>query len=103
MAHLPTTSQPSIGDFLGVYEPLLAAGRDVVSVHLAGGMSGTCGSARQAREQLGDDAGRVHVVHSETACGGEGFRVLPASPPAAAGLPPEAVAERAPPRPPPPT
>ena len=25
---LPTTSQPSIGDFLAVYEPLLAEGRD---------------------------------------------------------------------------
>jgi DegV family protein with EDD domain len=93
--HLPTTSQPSIGDFLAVYEPLLAAGRDVVSVHLAGGMSGTCGSARQAREQLGDDAARVHVVDSETACGGEGFVVLAACAAAEAGHPAEAVADRA--------
>src|SRR5207302_9512603 len=38
---LPTTSQPSIGDFLGVYEPLLDDGNDIVSIHLAGGMSGT--------------------------------------------------------------
>src|SRR3954452_21046329 len=27
----PSTSQPSVGDFLAVYEPLLEAGRDVVS------------------------------------------------------------------------
>ena len=45
---LPTTSQPSIGDFLAVWEPLLEAGHDVVSIHLAGGISGTCEAARQA-------------------------------------------------------
>jgi DegV family protein with EDD domain len=31
---MPTTSQPSVGDFLSVYEPLLAAGHDVVSIHI---------------------------------------------------------------------
>ncbi|MDO8209431.1 DegV family protein [Conexibacter sp. CPCC 206217] len=75
---LPTTSQPSIGDFLAVYEPLLDAGRDIVSIHLAGGMSGTVGAAQQAREQLGERAPRVHVLDSESACGGEGLVVLAA-------------------------
>ena len=46
---LPTTSQPSVGDFLAAYEPLLDAGRDVVSVHISGGLSGTPEAARQAR------------------------------------------------------
>jgi len=31
---LPTTSQPSVGDFLACYKPLLRAGHDVVSVHI---------------------------------------------------------------------
>jgi fatty acid kinase fatty acid binding subunit len=75
---LPTTSQPSIGDFLAVYEPLLDAGDEIVSVHLAGGMSGTVRAAEQARDQLGDRADQVHVVDSETACGGEGLVVLAA-------------------------
>ena len=75
----PTTSQPSVGDFLATYEPLLDAGRDVVSVHLAAGLSGTYQSALQARDALGDRAERVHVVDSATACGGEGFCVLAAS------------------------
>ena len=44
---LPTTSQPSIGDFLAVWEPLLEAGQDVVSVHLSGGISGTVEAARR--------------------------------------------------------
>jgi fatty acid kinase fatty acid binding subunit len=47
---LPTTSQPSIGDFLAVYQPLLDEGKDLVSIHLAGGMSGTVHAAEQARE-----------------------------------------------------
>src|SRR5690242_11653956 len=51
---LPTTSQPSVGDFLAVYEPLVQAGHDVVSVHISGGISGTVESARQAAAQLGD-------------------------------------------------
>jgi DegV family protein with EDD domain len=73
---LPTTSQPSIGDFLAVYEPLVAAGTDVFSVHLAGGISGTVESARQAAEQAG---GRIEVMDSETACGGLGLVVLAAA------------------------
>ena len=64
---LPTTSQPSIGDFLAVYEPLLDAGSDIVSIHLAGGMSGTVSAAAQAREQLGERADRVEIVDSATA------------------------------------
>src|SRR5947209_5162879 len=80
---LPTTSQPSIGDFLAVYEPLLDAGHDIVSIHLAGGMSGTVRSAEQARAQLSERADRIHVIDSESACGGEGLIVLAAWPGAA--------------------
>ncbi len=78
-AFLPTTSQPSIGDFLEVYEPLLDAGDDIISIHLAGGMSGTVRAAEQAREQLGSRADRVHVFDSATACGGEGLVILAAA------------------------
>jgi fatty acid kinase fatty acid binding subunit len=93
---LPTTSQPSIGDFLGVWEPLIDAGQDVVSIHLAGGISGTCEAARQARELLverglGD---RVEVIDSESACGGTGMLVLAASAAARAGADKQAVVER---------
>jgi DegV family protein with EDD domain len=94
-ADLPTTSQPSIGDFLAVYEPLLEAGNDIVSIHLAGGMSGTVRSAEQARDQLGDQAERVQVIDSESACGGQGLVVLAAAAAAETGADAEAVAERA--------
>ncbi len=92
---LPTTSQPSIGDFLAVYEPLLAAGREIVSVHLAGGMSGTVRAAEQARDQLGRNAERVHVVDTATACGGEGLVVMAAVAAARSGADGAAVARHA--------
>jgi len=92
---LPTTSQPSIGDFLAVYEPLLERGDDVVSIHLAGGMSGTVSAAEQAREQLGADADRVHVIDSESACGGQGLMLLAAAAAAQMGGDAQAVCDRA--------
>src|SRR5215208_1545286 len=47
-----TTSQPSVGDFIAVYEPLLSEGKEIVSIHLSAGISGTHESAMQARERL---------------------------------------------------
>jgi DegV family protein with EDD domain len=93
---LPTTSQPSIGDFLAVWEPLLEEGRDIVSIHLAGGISGTCEAARQAHGLLGERGlgERVEVIDSETACGGMGLLVLAACAAARAGCDRSAVAER---------
>jgi DegV family protein with EDD domain len=94
-AKLPTTSQPSIGDFLAVYEPLLDAGEEIVSIHLAGGMSGTVRAAEQARDQLGDRAQHVHVIDSASACGGEGLVAMAAAAAARSGADGAAVAEHA--------
>ncbi len=83
-----TTSQPSVGDFRAVYEPLLADGREVVSIHLSAGISGTCDSARQARQQLIDEGiggERVHVWDSRSACGGQGLMAMVAARAAADG------------------
>jgi len=94
---LPTTSQPSIGDFAAVYEPLLAAGKDIVSIHLSGGLSGTCGAARQAGAMLEERSGgarRIEVLDSRSACGGLGCVVLAAAARARAGAPIEEVAQR---------
>ena len=85
---LPTTSQPSIGDFLGCYEPLLQDGHDILSIHLSAGISGTYDSALQARAQLmerGLEAGRLVVLDSRTVCGGLGLQLLAAAAWARAG------------------
>jgi DegV family protein with EDD domain len=93
---LPSTSQPSIGDFLTVWEPLIESGRDVVSIHLAGGISGTYEAARQAHGLLAERGlgARVEVIDSETACGGMGLLVLAACAAAAAGADKDEVAAR---------
>jgi DegV family protein with EDD domain len=80
-ATLPSTSQPSVGDFLTVYEPLLEAGDDVLSIHLSGGISGTVDAARQAREALverGIAAERIEVIDSDTGCAGHGLMAIAA-------------------------
>lgn len=79
---LPTTSQPSVGDFIAAYEPALERGDDVVSIHISGGISGTVEAARQATEQLerdGRGGERVRVIDSETSAGGLGLVALAAA------------------------
>ena len=61
---LPTTSQPTPGDFLAAYEELGAYER-ILSLHIAATLSGTFESAGTAARQLGD--GRVRTIDSETA------------------------------------
>jgi DegV family protein with EDD domain len=94
----PTTSQPSVGDFVAAYEPLLAEGKDIVSVHISEAVSGTCDSARQAAEILtaeGKGGERVRVVNSQSAAGGMGLIALAAARAARGGADPEAVVARA--------
>jgi DegV family protein with EDD domain len=69
---LPTTSQPSVGDFSACYEPFVAAGRDVVSIHIAASLSGTCESARESARALAEAGhpGRVEVIDAATGAGG---------------------------------
>ncbi len=84
---LPTTSQPSVGDFLAVYRPLLDSGSDVVSLHIASGLSGTCASSREAASLLAEKgcAGTVHTIDGQTGAGGLGCLVAMAGELAAQG------------------
>ncbi|MGD9737231.1 MAG: DegV family protein [Solirubrobacterales bacterium] len=93
-----TTSQPSIGDFIDVWGPLLDAGREVVSIHISSAISGTFDAAGQARERLvadGRGGERVHLYDSEMACGATGLCVLAASAAVAAGGGPQEAIARA--------
>jgi fatty acid kinase fatty acid binding subunit len=93
-----TTSQPSIGDFIDAWGPLLDSGREVVSIHLSSAISGTFAAANQARERLvadGRGGERVHLYDSEMACGATGLCVLAASAAVAAGGGPEEAIARA--------
>jgi DegV family protein with EDD domain len=95
---LPTTSQPSVGDFLAVYEPLIEQGSDIVSIHISGGISGTVHSAEQARDQLverGIDSGRIVIVDSASVCAGLGLVAVAAANAAKAGATAAEAAARA--------
>ena len=79
---LTTTSQPSVGDFMAVYEPLLAEGKEIISIHLSSAISGTCEAATQAAAQLTDEGKggeRVRIVDSRTTAGGLALTVLAAA------------------------
>jgi DegV family protein with EDD domain len=60
----PSTSQPTPGDFLAVYEELAGYER-ILSLHIAGKLSGTLESARTAGRELGGD--KVRAIDSESA------------------------------------
>jgi DegV family protein with EDD domain len=93
-----STSQPSVGDFIAVYEPLLAAGREIVSVHISAGISGTLDAANQAIERLiseGKGGERIHTVDSRSAAGGTGMVLLAAMIAASRGAPAEEVVGQA--------
>jgi DegV family protein with EDD domain len=93
-----TTSQPSVGDFLGVWQPLLDAGKEIVSIHISAAISGTFEAANQARQRLIDDGQngeRIHLYDSEMACGATGLCVLAASAAVEAGGGPDEAIARA--------
>src|SRR5690625_3553778 len=72
---LPTTSQPSIGDYILLLETLYRDGyTDVISFHLSSEISGTCHSAEAAA--LSVDGIKVHVVDSGIAAAPLGFLAL---------------------------
>ncbi len=74
---LPTTSQPSAGDFLQVYERLAADGSTIISIHLSSVLSGTCASAFTARDMMSNAA--IHVVDTLTISACLGLMVLEAA------------------------
>ena len=66
-AALPTTSQPTPGDFLAAYRELAGYER-ILSLHIPGKLSGTVESARRAADELG--GGTVRAIDSGTVSAG---------------------------------
>lgn len=64
--HLPTSSQPSIGEVLEVYQQQPDV--EILNLTIADGLSGTYQSAVMAREQIAHKE-NIHVVNSRTLCG----------------------------------
>ena len=91
--HMPTTSAPSIGDFLRVYASFSETASGIVSIHMSPSLSATLNSAAAA-SQLVDDV-QIRVLDCQTAAMGQGFVVLEAARAAAEGADLETVVARA--------
>jgi DegV family protein with EDD domain len=76
---LATTSAPSVGDFLEVYEPLLKEADEIASIHISAKLSATCDNACQAAQILADRGARIEVVDSQVVSLGLTFATLAAA------------------------
>ena len=76
-AQLPSTSQPTPGDFTGALEPLISAGDQVICITVPRQLSGTYNSAVQAASQFDD--GAVTIIDAQTASVGHMLQVIAAA------------------------
>ena len=89
---IPTTAQPSSGIFAELYRKLAEKSRDILSIHISSGLSGTINSARTGGEQVGE--ANVHLWDTLTLSGGQRFQVLAAALATRAGWALQAIQER---------
>lgn len=75
--NLPTTSLPSPGEFVELYRRVGQTDKDILSIHISSGLSGTLNSAVQAAGQLPD----LNITHvdTKTLSAAEGFQVVAAA------------------------
>ncbi len=89
--HMPTSSQPAIGEVTQLYEEF--AGDDILNVTMAMGLSGTYASAVAAAE-LCDHSDRITVMNSRTLCGPHRYLVEQAQKMARDGMTVDAISEK---------
>lgn len=76
LKELPTTSQPSSGDFLTTYKRLLEEGaKTIISIHISTGISGTVNSASTASGMVEDPDADIVVIDSKQTGPALGFIV----------------------------
>ena len=80
----PSTIQPSPQDFADVYQKLSQEADGIVSIHISSKLSGTCNSALQAKEMVGNKC-PIEVVDSQILTMGLGLVTMAAAKEAEAG------------------
>ncbi|MBI2906484.1 MAG: DegV family protein [Chloroflexi bacterium] len=81
---LPTTSQPSAGEFTAAYQALARETDEILSIHISAKLSGTCNSALVGR-QVVEGSCRIEIIDSLQASMGLGLIVIAAARAAQAG------------------
>jgi DegV family protein with EDD domain len=82
---LPTTSQPSLGDFSEVYRSLIAEHDGIVSIHISGKLSQTINSAIQGARDVDSDGEKIKTIDTGQATIPLGLIVIEAANAAASG------------------
>lgn len=77
-ARLPTTSQPSVGEFLQLYQDLDKTNDEIVSIHISSKLSGTFNSATQAKEEYKGNC-RIEILDSQHGSMGLGIIAIAAA------------------------
>ncbi|NMB61563.1 MAG: DegV family protein [Chloroflexi bacterium] len=80
---LPKTSQPSAGEFADLYRKLSKEDKEILSIHISSGLSGTVNSAKAAVAMVPE--ANVTIVDTKTLSVGAGWQVIEAAKAAAAG------------------
>lgn len=75
---IPTTAQPSGGIFADMYRNIAEVEKNILSIHISSGLSGTINAARDGGEQVKEDA-NISFWDTLTLSGGERFQVLAAA------------------------
>ena len=75
---IPTTAQPSGGIFAELYRQVAQAEKNILSIHISSGLSGTINAARAGGEQV-EEAAEVSYWDTLTLSGGERFQVIAAA------------------------
>ena len=85
--NLPTTSAPSLGDYLEAYRELSKQTKEILCITLTAKVSMAFDSAQKAAELVGEEIPdiKINVLDSQTAAGAQGFVVLAAAKAAASG------------------
>jgi len=86
------TSQPSIGDFTKVFEPLVKADQEIIVITLSGALSGTAQGARAAAQMISEQ--KIHIIDSQTTAMGLVRLVEAALTMADSGMEAKAIVER---------
>ncbi|MCM3454445.1 DegV family protein [Heyndrickxia oleronia] len=89
---LPTSSQPSSGQFVALYEKLAKDYDAIISIHLSSGISGTYQGAVTAGTMV--EGVKVYAYDSEISCMAQGFYAIDAAKMAAEGKSPEEIISR---------
>ena len=88
---LPTTSQPSAGDFAEIYRRLAATDPDILSIHMSSGLSGTFNAAQTGASMVPE--ANVTLVDTKTLSAAAGWQVEAAARAAKAGWSVEQILE----------